>query len=246
MALYDDQNELKSAEGVVGINPYSDPSVTQVRPLGEQVMIGERCYRYVSTAVDIEAGEIAGHVAGTVIMSNACTAAAIGATTVVIDDAGISSTALDAYRGGYLFITDDVGQGHSYRIKSNSVSVVNVVTFTLYDAILVALTTTSDTQVLPSQDSLVVLGTAALRPVGVATSQFTAGTDSTVQYGWIQTTGPSCVLITTATTIAIGLELGVGSAGGVVIKTANIAKVGVALSAAENAAGFQPCYLQLG
>lgn len=243
--FYTDQNEQKGRGATIGVSPLAAPGLTQLRTLGEEVFIGDRKFRYISTGVDIEAGELAGQATGTVIMANAILATAVGETDVTVDDAALSGTAINDFAGGYLHITDDAAQGFSYRIKSNLAAATNLVVVTLYDAIRVALTTASDSQMQPTKYADCVLGTAALNPIGVATNQFTAGTDSSTQFGWVQTAGYGVVRVHNATTLGIGIPVGSGAAGGVVVQTAIISHVGVCTSAAEDANAMQPVELQI-
>ena len=235
-----DQNKQAGMMHIVG-SVYDAPSTTQKNVLGTTVQIGRRHFRYVSSKVSFAAGEVVGVPAASGIKANLCAAAAIGDVAVTIT---LGSVTLNQYQGGYLFTTDDAGQGYAFRIKSNTATSGGTFTVTLYDPLVVALTSASDVSLEPSLDYLVQQCTAALMPLGVSCGAWTGG-GSTEQYGWIQTWGPGVALVTTATTIAAGLEVASGASGGIVIKSATIAKLGVALEEAEDAAGYQPIFIMV-
>jgi hypothetical protein len=116
-----------------------------------------------------------------------------------------------------LHITDDAGEGHQYRIKSNTAADSNAVTFTLYDPVAVALTTASDVAVTGSLWYNVVAATAGTDYImaGVTPISFTAN-----YYGWFQTAGVATILSDTAIAIGDNLTLSDGVAGAVQLKDA--------------------------
>lgn len=156
-----------------------------------------RKFRFVSSKIALTSGEPVS-VATAADAELACTAAAVGATSVELTStsqaffggaAGV--LAADRLAGGYLVIQDDTGEGYIYRIKSNTAGTALVkVTVTLYDPLVVAVDATSDVVVIGPKYRLVVAGAAALVPVGVATVAV-AGTDE--YYFWVQTKGPAAV-----------------------------------------------------
>jgi len=59
----------------------------------------------------------------------------------------LASAEVDQYAGGYLSITDDIGEGYTYRIRGNDATDTTKsgdVLFNLYDKLQVALTATTD------------------------------------------------------------------------------------------------------
>ena len=248
---HDDQNERNMEWSVSGVVTDAPVLIADaVNAIGQVVAYKDgRVFRYISTAVDIEAGEIAGQVTGSAIVSNQVQTSgtpaalpAIGDTSVTLALAAITA---NQFAGGYMFTTDDTGQGYTYRIKSNTLTASSNIILTLYDDLIIALDATTDIQLIPNLYSLAVLGTLALDPIGVAVRATTAGTDSTTQAFWVQVKGPVAVRVENSTTLAIGITVGGGAAGGVVVKTATNALIGVCISAAEDASGFQPVDLKI-
>jgi len=113
----------------------------------------------------------------------------------------LASAAADQYAGGYFHITDDGGEGYTYRIRGNTATddpASGVIRLALYDKIQVALTATTDCAITgPMYANLEAAGTTTDGiAVGVACASLTA----TDPYGWIQTYGPATVLCDTAGT----------------------------------------------
>ena len=125
------------------------------------------------------------------------------------------------FQGGYLHITDDAGEGHQYRIKSNTARGATSsgnVGFTLYDPLVVALDASST--------DIAITGNLWYNVVGA-----TAGTDYIVSgvtpisftpnyYGWFQTAGIATILSDTAIAIGDNLTLSDGVTGAVQLKDA--------------------------
>ena len=164
-----------------------------------------------------------------------CTAAAIGATTVTITDAStLGSATADQYAGGYLHITDDAGEGYQYRIRGNTAASSNAVDFSLYDGLVVALTTASDVAITGNLYNSVHGATAGTDYI---ISGVTARTMQASYYGWVQTTGVATILADAGTAIAIGdnLTLSDGVADAVQLKDAETEPlVGQALFAPDD------------
>lgn len=205
-----------------------------------------REFVYCKTSADFVAGEVISAPAASAVTANVMVAANIGATTVY---GVLAGTTADLYANGYLFLTDDTGQGYTLRIKSNTAAatvagVANTVTFTLYDPLKVAIDTSTDFVVMPDLYTLVVEGGATTRPIGVAVVP-TTGTTATC-YFWVQTHGPAVALCTSASSLAVGAMVCAAASGGIGIATGTTATtIGYCLSAAEDANGFQPIYLWL-
>jgi hypothetical protein len=176
-------------------------SATQLFPLGTKLIRGEQTWRYTLN------GGVAG-VAGVPVQGAAAAhaeqdddivvaaAAAAGAYTVSLTstadlDTSPNDTA-DTFAEGYLVVNDEAGEGHLYKIKSNEAfSGTDNSTFTLYDPIKVALTTSSEVGLIRNPYAGVV-ATAAVctRPaLGVYPFAVTLG-----YYFWMPTGGPApCV-----------------------------------------------------
>lgn len=155
----------------------------------------------------------------------AVAAAAIGATSVVTTTT--VTAAANLFAGGYLNVTVTPGQGYSYKIKASSAATAAVLTLTLEDPILIALTTSSRIDLIPSPFANVIVNptTATGTIVGSAVFAVTAA-----QYGWVQTKGPCNVLA--QGTIVVGEEVGASSttAGAVVATSGVLADVGYAIT----------------
>ena len=125
------------------------------------------------------------------------------------------------FQGGYLHITDDAGEGHQYRIKSNTArgdTSSGNVGFTLYDPLVVALdASTTDIAITGSLWYNVVGATAGTDYIvsGVTPISFTAN-----YYGWFQTAGIATILSDTAIAIGDNLTLSDGVTGAVQLKDA--------------------------
>lgn len=94
-------------------------------------------------------------------------AAAIGAYTVELTStANLDNDPNDDtndFAGGYLIVNDEAGEGQMYRIKSNEgFSGTDDATFTLYDALTIALTTSSQVGLVRAPGHKVVVAGAPL------------------------------------------------------------------------------------
>lgn len=213
------------------------------------------CFRFVSTAVDLAAGQlVAMNTFNATPVDDKCTAAAIGSYQVEVDTRAVAMfggsagiIAANRLSGGYLVINDDTGEGYRYRILSNTEGTASAkVTLTLAEPLKVALDTTSDVIITGSVYDSVVLGTAALCPLGVAMVPSTAATNSRTEYLWIQTAGVASVRITTGTSVAIGVNVVADATGGIKIAGAvTDPLVGVALATDTTATGKIPVMLRL-
>ena len=129
-----------------------EESSTPNHSIGEKLELEDgRVFRYAYTAAAINRGLLVSQdVSATAIVESdgKLTAAAAGATEVTYTDSGtVGSATANQYAGGYLHTTDDAGEGFNYRIKSNTAADSNAITFTLYDGLVVALTTATDVAV---------------------------------------------------------------------------------------------------
>jgi hypothetical protein len=133
----------------------------------------------------------------------AMAAAAIGATSITTTST--VTLAANLLAGGYASIVAGTGLGYTYKIKGNTAAAGAVVTFTLEDPIVVALTTSSKLVVHKSPYDGVVVAPATLTaaPIGVSVAPIT-----NAQYGWVQSRGPVSCLVT-GTFATAGLAVGV-------------------------------------
>lgn len=136
---------------------------------------------------------------------------AVGSRYVVMTLAGASA---DQYAGGTLHITDDVGEGFTYRIKGNTATddpATGKVRFELYDKIQVALTATTDCSIVGSMYAN--LETAGTGTDGLAVGVTCASLTATDPWGWIQTYGKATVLCDTAGTAGMAAQVSQNVAG---------------------------------
>lgn len=201
--------------GGAGNQGIYEESSTAKHNLGEKLELSDgRIFRYASFAAATGAGLLVSQdVSATAIVATdgKLTAASAGATEVTYTDSStVGSATKDQYAGGYLHIEDDAGEGYCYRIKSNTAASSNAVTFTLYDALQVAVTTATDVAVTGNPYSQVraAVGTADYIVAGVTPIAFTVN-----YYGWIQTRGVSTVLNVGGAGIGETLMLGDATEG---------------------------------
>lgn len=169
-----------------------------------------RKFMFVSTAVDLAAGQVVGSPLS--VNGAASAASAIGANTVSVT---IGSVTANQYTGGYLV---DVA-GIYYRIKSNTATTGGVAVFTLFDRLEDAIASSDVIKVKTYRPQLVVVGTATNDSVGVVLRPSTAATTGLVNYLWAQTKGPGAVKITTGATAINNVPLMADAAGALVIHT---------------------------
>ena len=215
MSRIDNANYGVHRVGGPGTQCIFEESSTPKHPLGEKVELSDgRVFRYASIAATTAAGDIVSQdVSATAVVEKetGMTAAAVGATEVIITDSStLGSATANQYAGGYLHTIDDAGEGYTYRIKSNTAASSNAVTFTLYDAVQVAITTATDAAITGNLYGKVrpALGSADYIAAGVAPRAFTAD-----YYGWVQTRGIATVRVDAAVAIGLPLMLSDATAG---------------------------------
>ena len=114
-----------------------------------------------------------------------------GSTAIQITKASITK---NQFAGAFFMITDDDGEGHQYKVKSNSATGFTTsgkVDFDFFDPLVVAVTTDSDIAIVGGLYNEVMSCTQNTDeiPVGVATRAVTAD-----YYFWAQSAGIACVL----------------------------------------------------
>jgi hypothetical protein len=222
-----------------------DSSTVQNAPLGamREFLDGSQ-FRYALAAGAISAGQVcatdvltasnAGP--GLVPTDNSCTAAAVGATQVIVTAGALASVAADTFAGAKLITEDDAGEGYAYPIISNTAADSNAVTLSLDPAfpIKVALTTATDVAIIQNPCFEVVPATAATDCVCVGVAP-TAVSDN--EYFWMQTKGNSNVLCDGTPTFGDNLTLSDGETGAVQLKDAETEQlVGTALQTGASGA----------
>jgi len=204
-------------------NKYKEGRIPQI---GSKVEFDDgRVFRMCSSREVFVASEVVGQqVAAAAEFAGKLTAASAGDDELILNITGIAvlggTTAemtVNKMQGGHIMITDDAGEGYSYRIKSNTVQDADAkVTFTLFDALKVAVTTDTDCCLVGNKYSEVVeAATTEETPIGGAMVPTTGASSSVLAYFWVQTKGPGIAL--GAGTLAAPLAL---SSGGAVVDSA--------------------------
>ena len=190
-----------------------EESSTQEGAIGALIRLNDgRTYRYSYFSAAVNRGVLCSpdiSAGGVVEVDGKLTAAAIGATAVTATDSGtLGSATANQYAGAYLHTCDDAGEGFTYRIKENTAASSNAVTFTLFDPLVVAVTTATDVAITPSLYNNVKIASPTdciLCGVSVRTMQAS-------YYGWVQTSGVATVLsdaaiaLGTITTLSDGVD----------------------------------------
>ena len=214
-----------------------EESSTQQGDVGAMRELADgRRFRYAYFASATAAGLLVSQdVSATAVVEtdNIATAADAGATKVTLTDSGtLGSATADQYAGGYLHTTDDAGEGYTYRIRGNTAASSNAVDFTLFDGLVIAVTTATDVAITGSLYGNVHGATAGTDYIisGVTTRVMQAE-----YYGWVQTTGVCTILADGSIAIGDNLTLSDGVAGAVQLKDAETEPlVGQALFAPDN------------
>lgn len=144
---------------------------------------------------------------------------AVGDTTVTVTN-GATAITLNQFAQGYLSVEDDTGEGHLYKIKSNTADAATGQTVTLVlespKGLRVAWTTATTVGLTESPYYKVIVHpsppTAPL--VGVAVDATTA-----LYYGWVQVGGVCTVLCDTACTLAKAVMASTSVDGSVILYT---------------------------
>ena len=131
------------------------------------------------------------------------TSAAVGDYSLSVTFGGAKTANL--YADGYLWINDDTGEGHVYRVKNHAAGTTAVV-INLEDPIRVAVTAGSGTaSCYPNpQDGVVVLPAATAAAVG-APAGFAPTVVTASYYFWHLVKGPTAALV--SGTVVLGNEV---------------------------------------
>lgn len=219
-----------------------DPSQTETSPshgLGTLGLTPDgRKFRYARAGEALVAGTLTQAAAeDTVDQGITPTAAAIGDRTITTSSTVTVTNG--QYNDGYMVITITPGLGHIYKIKSHGAATAAALTFSLYDPIRVALTTTTRFDFVANPYAAVIINptTATGMVTGVA---FVAAANQA--YTWIQTGGVASILSDGATAVGTQVVASNGTAGAVEdVASTTQAVIGIALSGittAENGPVF--------
>lgn len=142
----------------------------------------------------------------------AVAAAAVGASTVTVTNGATAITA-NMFKGGFLNVEDDAGEGRAYRIKSHPAAAGSATcVITLEAEIQEALTTSSTVGLTKHPCSAVIIHPSppTAKLVGVAVSDIPAA-----NWGWVQFYGPCSVLTDGTVVIAASVMASNGTDGSV-------------------------------
>jgi len=222
--MWNDQNEMMPDFAGIGVpfgSVYDEGTTTQKVAVGQKVVMKDgRVFRYAKAGGTIGVGLIAAAVPN----EQAIAATHFGATVSVAPVSGegltvgdtkvrltddVTGVTLNEYAGGTLIITDDAGEGYTYRIKGNEASASGEVGFlvTLFDGdgIKVALGNASVGAMVADPLNEVIVAAAAdptvVVPVGRAMVGLADG-----EYGWLQTWGV-CSLKADTSSVDVGEQV---------------------------------------
>lgn len=200
---------------------------TAIHSLGEVIFTNDgRSFRYAKAgATALVAGTLQQAKAETTAHQNlVAAAAAIGATEIVTSAITVTE---NQYAGGYLLVSITPGEGYQYKIKGHAAATSAAVTLTLEDAIVVALTTASNYDLVTNPYSAVVINptTATSAPVGVAVHTIAAS-----EFGWLQTGGVANILNDAGSVVGTNVSASNATAGAVEASVTAQAAIGIAVT----------------
>lgn len=210
-------------------------SATQMTELGARAVSPDgRVFRYVKAGgTALVPGKL--QQASAIVANHqniaVAAAAAIGATSVTVTLGATAATA-NQYSGGVLIVNDATGEGHTYKIKSHPAAEASAsLVVTLEDAIVVALTTSSEISLIANLYSGVIVNptTPTASPVGVAIYPVAAS-----EFGWIQTKGIVSCLNDGGTAVGLAVAPSQATAGAVKTGATTLDSVGRAYQAATS------------
>ncbi|MDY6833790.1 MAG: hypothetical protein SVY53_03200 [Chloroflexota bacterium] len=191
-------------------------SATQLYPLGSKAMRGCEVWRYckaggtgLNIAAPVQQAKAAHAEQDDDIVCGA--AAAIGAYSVEVTSTANLDTApndsANDFAEGFLIVNDEAGEGQCLRIKSNeALSGTADSTFTLYDPLSVALTTSSELGLVRNPYYKVIATEAVVSGMVIGIPQFAVTAN---YYFWCKTGGPAAAVPQAA--IALGTSVCVGT-----------------------------------
>jgi len=191
---------------VVGQDIYETSDTPKCR-LGLQLQLGDRIFRYAKNGTAaLGKGKM---LQGAATISdhkniNVAASTPVDATEVTVTLGATAATA-NQYADGYLHVNAGTGAGTAYRIKSHPSAAASAnLTVTLYDALETALATTNRVTLTKNKyDSVVVTPTAGLTSAVVGAPIIDVAAN---KYFWLQTEGPTAVLVSGA--IGAGQNVG--------------------------------------
>lgn len=219
--------QLSGAAQVVG-QPLFSSSAYKAHQLGETVFTNDgRAFRYVKAGgTTLVPGKLQQASAEVTADQN------LTAVAASIGDLSIASTSTvtvtaNQYAEGWAIITVTPGQGYQYQIKGHAAYTAAAPTFSLSDAVLVALTTSSRIDLVANPHSAVIVNpaTATSAPIGVAVYPVV-----NAEFGWVQVGGVATVLADGTITVGTAVVASNATAGAVEALTGVQAIVGTAVT----------------
>lgn len=117
---------------------------------------------------------------------------AIGEKVVVLTNGSVAITA-DYFADGFLNPEDDAGKGYLYTIRSNAAAAATgAISLTLYETLQVAWSTSTTVGIFANPYSVILIHPAPATAMIVGVTQSIIGITN---YGWLQTWGPTSVLV---------------------------------------------------
>src|SRR3990167_3628830 len=212
---------LSGIPAIYGIDPFSTETVPQ-HQLGSLGFTSDgRKFRYakVGSGAALVAGDTIQTPAETTgAQARSLAAAAAGATSITTTDT--LTAAANEFADGYIIVTGEAstGTGHAYRIKSHPAVTTAVCTFQLYVKVEVALTATTQVDIVANPYNGVIQWPATQTGSAIGVAFIAAPASS---YTWLQTGGLAAAL--TTGTVAVGANVSASTASAAAAETATAA-----------------------
>ncbi|KKN81714.1 hypothetical protein LCGC14_0316260 [marine sediment metagenome] len=194
-------------------DPYAE-SVTQLFPLGTKLIQGERIWRYTKVggvALNIGAVQQQAKAVHAEQDDDIAIGAGFAIGISVISFTGTSNLAADPLNTtnglaeGYIYFNVAAGLGQCYKIKSHTLVSATEIPLTMYDALTVALTTSSKAGLVQNPFANVIASEAVVAGIVTGVPMLTT---TASYYVWLQRGGPAAVAVNT--TIALGTTVVAG------------------------------------
>ena len=221
---------LSGIPAIYGIDPFSTETVPQ-HQLGSLGFTSDgRKFRYakVGSGAALVAGDTIQTPAETTgAQSRIVAAAAVGATSITTTDT--LTAAANEFADGYIIVTGEAstGTGHAYRIKSHPAVTTAVCTFQLYDKVEVALTATTQVDIVANPYNGVIQWPATQTGSAIGVAFLAAPASS---YTWLQTGGLAAALTTGTVAVGANVSASTGSAAAMETATAALPTLGYAVT----------------
>lgn len=205
---------------IINFDPFSTQAVQQHEQGASLNITDGRIFRYASAGLTAQsAGKINTAPIQKTNHQNIAVqaAAAIGANQVSLT-LGSTASVSEEYEEGFLSIGLTPGQGHIYKISDQqAANSAAIQTVTLFDPLVVALTTSSKGSLIHNTWNATVEGTTqTLRVAGVPMTPVAAGTSTSDNFYWDQTRGVASTLNDQAIALGSWLTLSASVSGAVI------------------------------